>query len=182
MKAKLLITFLCLWCALPHRQASAAEIHFLEAPCKVCGGNVAYADKDTDATCQSCGEKYALVLLMIAGVLAVCAGGCYTIKKLKKANGTNGMFNVTNRFRGELTQLLLDPQISGMSVIRSSDTNDVPWLLSLNTSTNATGRYVLEQSQDLQTWTELGQFADENFIAVNESPASGAFYRLRVNP
>lgn len=177
----LIVLFMVAWLALPHNQ-SAAEMKVVEAACKTCGGDVYYTPGDEFGECEICHEKFALALLMIIGCVCVCVGGCYTVKRLKKLGAPGGRFDPTNRFGTNLYSALMDPQISGMSVVSGGSTNDVPWLLSLNTPTNSSGRYVLEQSTDLQTWTELGRYADADFLAVNESPIAGAFYRVRVNP
>lgn len=177
MKTKLLIAAMCAWLALPHSQ-SAAEIKVIQSGCQKCGGDIHY-DGESEGECSVCHEKLALVLLMIGGCIAVGAAGCYTIKKLKKLNGVNGPINPTNRFGTNLFSAL--NSTNAMPVVQM-DREDVPYLLSLATAQDSSGRFVLEQSTDLQTWTELGRYADENFLAVHSADAASCFYRLRVGP
>lgn len=179
MKTKLLIAAMCVWMALPHNQTLAADTRILQSACQKCGGDVHYIEGATEGECDVCHEKLALVLLMIGGCLCVLAGGCYVAAKLKKMNGTNGVFNSGRRFGTNLNSALSS---TNSFVAISGEASDVPYLLSLATATNSSGRYVLEQSANMIDWVELGRYADEDFLAVHESPMAGAFYRVRVDP
>lgn len=158
MKAKLIIAFLALWLAAPNRVANA------ETP----------PPQDP--------EKLTLVTLFVGGcVVAVVGTGIYVALKLKKRyGGTNGLFNAERRFGTNLLSALTDTNASFVAI--SGEPSDVPYLLSLATAQDSSGRFVLEQSTDLQTWTELGRFADENFLAVHSADSASCFYRLRVGP
>lgn len=155
MKAKLVIVFLALWLAAPNRVANA------ETP-------------------PPTPEKLTAPTLFVMGcVVAVTGVGVWAALKLKKKfGGTNGVFSPERRFGTNLLSALSDTNVT-MSAI-SGEREDVPYLLSLATAQDSSGRFVLEQSTDLQTWTELGRYADENFLAVHSADAESCFYRLRV--
>lgn len=178
MRTKLLIALMCAWMALPHNQ-TAAELKVIVAGCQKCGGDIHYVDGASDGECQVCHEKLALMLLMIGGCIAILGAGCYVCCKLKKMNGTNGVFNSGRRFGTNLNSALSS---TNSFAIISGEASDVPYLLSLATATDSSGRYVLEQSTNMTDWVELGRYADEDFLAVHESPMAGSFYRLRTNP
>lgn len=157
MKTKLVIAFLALWLAAPNRVANA------ETP----------PEPDKLASAPT--------IFVMGCVVAVTGVGVWAALKLKKKfGGTNGLFSPQRRFGTNLLSALSDTN-AAMSAI-SGEREDVPYLLSLATAQDSSGRFVLEQSTDLQTWTELGRYADENFLAVHSADAASCFYRLRVGP
>lgn len=153
MKAKLTIAFLALWLAAPNRVANA------ETPPEP--------------------DKMTLPTLFVAGcVVAVVGTGAWIAVKLRKRyGGTNGLFSPQRRFGTNLLSALTGTD--NMSVI-SGEAQDIPYLLSLATAQDGAGRYHLESSSDMVSWTEIGRYQDDGFLAVSEANGQAGYFRVRV--
>lgn len=119
-----------------------------------------------------------LVLALIIPVVAVTGAGVWAALKLRKRyGGTNGLFSPQRRFGTNLLSALTGPD--NMAVI-SGEPQDVPYLLSLATAQDGSGRYHLESSSDMVNWTEIGRYRDDQFLAVSEANGQAGYFRVRV--
>lgn len=154
MKAKLTIAFLALWLAAPNRVANA------ETP----------PEPDKMASAPT--------IFVMCCVVAVAGAGVWTALKLRKRyGGTNGLFSPQRRFGTNLLSALTGTD--NMSVI-SGEAQDIPYLLSLATAQDGAGRYHLESSSDMVSWTEIGRYQDDGFLAVSEANGQAGYFRVRV--